>query len=121
KLMGQDTEEEHATKRKKGTKAPEDGEEDEDGEAPILHESLGQDDQKVELEKADRTVFLANVATEAISSKEAKKTLQKHLESVLDASATPPEKLESIRFRSLAFSELALPKRAAYITKSLMD
>lgn len=86
-----------------------------------MHESLAQEAKDTDLDKADRTVFLANVSTEAISSKKAKKTLEKHLQSILDKSATPPEKLESIRFRSLAFSTLALPKRAAYITKSLMD
>lgn len=95
--------------------------EDNDGGTKLVHESLAQEAQQTDLDKADRTVFLANVSTEAISSKPAKKTLEKHLESILDKSASPPEKLESIRFRSLAFSDLALPKRAAYITKSLMD
>ncbi|SPO00913.1 related to nuM1, hnRNP protein [Cephalotrichum gorgonifer] len=127
KLMGQDEEEERSNKRTKGAEtskdaAPEAGDEEEsdDGEADLVHESLVQGDQ-TDPDKVDRTVFLANVSTSVISSKEAKRTLEKHLESVLDKSTTPPEKLESIRFRSLAFSALSLPKRAAFITKSLMD
>lgn len=129
KLMEQD--DEPSQKRKKGTESSEDkdgepaseeasDDDDNDGEPKIVHESLA-DTKDVDADKADRTVFLANVSTEVISSKKAKRELEKHLESVLDKSATPPEKLESTRFRSLAFSSLSLPKRAAYITKSLMD
>jgi hypothetical protein len=66
-------------------------------------------------------LFLSNVSSEAISSKVAKKTLVQHLSSVLDANASPPEKVESIRFRSVAFSTGSMPKRAAYITKQLME
>ncbi|KAF4999136.1 hypothetical protein FDECE_11599 [Fusarium decemcellulare] len=86
-----------------------------------VHETLVKDEKSSDLEKAARTVFLANVSTEAISSKTAKKTLMAHLESILDNDASPPETIESIRFRSVAFAGGALPKRAAYITKSLMD
>lgn len=87
-----------------------------------VHESLAPESNDVsEVEKASRTVFLGNVSTEAISSKQAKKTLMAHLSSVLDEKDTPPQKLESIRFRSVAFSTGSMPKRAAYITKSLMD
>ncbi|PKS10529.1 hypothetical protein jhhlp_002282 [Lomentospora prolificans] len=98
-----------------------DSEENNGEDIKPVHESLTQDSKAVDVEKANRTVFLANVATEAVSSKEAAKTLRTHLSSVLDQSASPKERIESIRFRSLAFSSLALPKRAAYITKSLMD
>lgn len=125
-------EEERSSKRKKDAKPSEekanqpseeesDEDDDNDGGAKLVHESLVQEAQDTDLKKADRTVFLGNVPIEAISSKKAKRTLEKHLESVLDKSATPSEKLESLRFRSLPFSSLALPKRAAYITKSLMD
>lgn len=93
---------------------------DDDDEVPV-HESLAKDDDTSNLEKAARTVFLANVSTEAISSKTAKKTLMTHLSSILDKDAKPVQTIESIRFRSVAFSGGALPKRAAYITKSLMD
>lgn len=100
-------------------------EEDEDAssdEIPV-HESIlaakskeapAKDD---EVEKANRTVFLSNVAAEATTSKTAKKTLMDHLSTVL----ADDEKIESIRFRSLAFSTGALPKRAAYITQSIME
>ncbi|KAI6783721.1 Nucleolar protein-like protein [Emericellopsis cladophorae] len=91
-----------------------------DGEDNIpQHESLAKDTKSFELEKADRTVFLANVASAVINSKADKKTLLAHLASVLDADAG--EKVESIRFRSTAFSAGSMPKRAAFITKQLME
>lgn len=92
----------------------------EEDEVPV-HESLTKESKQSEVEKAARTVFLGNVATEAISSKSAKKELMKHLASVLDKDASPPQKVESLRFRSVAFSAGSMPKRAAYITKALMD
>ncbi|KAL6919183.1 hypothetical protein ACHAPO_004298 [Fusarium lateritium] len=97
-------------------------EEDAGNESDIpVHETLAKDSKTSDLEKAARTVFLANVSTEAISSKSAKKTLMAHLSSVLEKDATPPQTIESLRFRSVAFAGGSLPKRAAYITKSLMD
>ena len=72
-------------------------------------------------DEASRTVYLANVSTEAVVSKTAKKALMVHLRSVLDSEATPPERLEKLRFRSLPFSSTKLPKKAAYITKALRD
>ncbi|KAL7790971.1 hypothetical protein V8C37DRAFT_383014 [Trichoderma ceciliae] len=102
----------------------EEEEEEEDGddekEVPV-HESLTQESKQSEVEKASRTVFLGNVATEAISSKSAKRELMRHLSTVLDKDASPPQKVESLRFRSVAFSTGSMPKRAAYITKALMD
>ncbi|EXA52583.1 nucleolar protein 12 [Fusarium oxysporum f. sp. pisi HDV247] len=91
-----------------------------DSDIPV-HETLAKDSKSSDLEKAARTVFLANVSTEAINSKAAKKTLMAHLSSILDKDATPPQAIESLRFRSVAFAGGSLPKRAAYITKSLMD
>ena len=105
-----------------GTDASED--EDEDSvveDAPPVHESLAADSAAVELEKANRTVFLSNVSFEAVTSGTAKKTLMRHLKSVLDKKAVPPQKVESIRFRSTAFSTAAMPKRAAYIKKNVME
>ncbi|TFB06065.1 Nucleolar protein 12 [Trichoderma ghanense] len=120
--LADDDEPEPSGKRLKGDteNAEEDADKDSDDERPV-HESLTQESKQSEIEKAARTVFLGNVATEAISSKSAKKELMKHLASVLDKDASPPEKIESLRFRSVAFSTGSMPKRAAYITKSLMD
>ncbi|KAJ1333852.1 nucleolar protein 12 [Microdochium nivale] len=94
---------------------------------PILHESLlpkeEQEHGDIELDKANRTLFLGNVSADAISSSTAKKELMTYLASPLadlDA-ATGPHKIESLRFRSVAFATGAMPKRAAYITKSLMS
>ncbi|RSM11367.1 Nucleolar protein 12 [Fusarium ambrosium] len=120
---------ERAGKRQKNDASKEDGEkvEAEDDNASgdesdiPVHETLAKEDKSSDLEKAARTVFLANVSTEAISSKTAKKTLMAHLSSILEKDASPPQTIESIRFRSVAFAGGSLPKRAAYITKSLMD
>lgn len=102
----------------------EEEEKESDSEVPV-HESLAAEgknkDKNDEIDKANRTVFLSNVASEAVSNKAAKRTLEAHLTSVLDKDATPAQKIESIRFRSVAFSGGALPKRAAYITKAVMQ
>lgn len=97
--------------------------EDQLAAVPPQHESLSLSAEKLELEKASRTVFLGNVSTIAIKSKAARSTLIDHLESFISNS---PErdithKLESIRFRSTAFASSGLPKKAAYAKKELMD
>lgn len=97
-----------------------DAEDDSDSDIPV-HESLTQKKEVDEIEKASRTVFLSNVSIEAASSKKAKKILMGHLSSFLDKTASPPQKLESLRFRSLPFSTASMPKRAAFATKSLME
>ncbi|KAI0111442.1 hypothetical protein F4814DRAFT_422507 [Daldinia grandis] len=101
-------------------------EDSDDGETPLVHESLlakTDDHADVELDKANRTLFLGNVSAEAISSSKAKKLLISHLSSPLSAldSASGPHKVESLRFRSTAYSTGAMPKRAAFITKSVMS
>lgn len=119
--LAKEDEKEPEVKRQKPeeeTKGSDD--EDDEDEVPV-HESLTGSSKSAEAEKASRTVFLANVSTEAISSKSAKKTLMNHLSSALDTEDYPIQKIESIRFRSVAFSTAAMPKRAAYITKNLMD
>jgi nucleolar protein 12 len=118
--LADDDEPEPSSKRQKGEGEDTKEEASEEDEVPV-HESLTQESKQSEVEKAARTVFLGNVATEAISSKSAKKELMKHLSSVLDKDASPPQKIESLRFRSVAFSTGSMPKRAAYITKALMD
>ena len=87
------------------------------------HESLATSIDDVKMEKASRTVFLANVSTAAIKSKSAKAVLIDHLESF---GPSPPiqkvtPKIESFRFRSTAFCSSGLPKKAAFIKKELMD
>ncbi|CZR54127.1 related to nucleolar protein 12 [Phialocephala subalpina] len=114
--------------------AENDSEDESDEEKPTrtapsdvpLHESLQPNKDAVELEKASRTVFLANVSTLAISSKTAKKTLLTHMGSFIDSLPAPPEgkpahKVESIRFRSTAYAGGGLPKKAAFAKKELMD
>lgn len=106
-----------------GAEAPKekDDGEDSDGNIP-MHESLKKEDSKsAEIEKASRTVFLSNVSMQAVKSKKAKKQLLAHLSSVFEKDASPPQSVESLRFRSVAFSTAAMPKRAAYITKATME
>lgn len=87
------------------------------------HESLSSSRETVELEKAARTVFLANVSTSAIKSKNAKKVLLSHLTSYCSALSTKDQKhkIESLRFRSTPFPSGVGPKKAAYAKKELMD
>jgi nucleolar protein 12 len=90
-----------------------------------VHESLMPDREKLELEKAARTVFLANVSATAITDKKAKKELMEHMSSFLADLSAPLDgkqvhQVESIRFRSTAFEGGGLPKKAAYATKALM-
>ncbi|KAI0388021.1 hypothetical protein F5Y04DRAFT_16173 [Hypomontagnella monticulosa] len=131
--LAEDTEkEERSDKRRRGdagqpindTTPEKEGDSEE--EAPPVHESLlekAEDHADVELDKANRTLFLGNVSIEAISSSKAKKLLMSHLSSPLSSldSADGSHKVESIRFRSTAFSAGGMPKRAAFITKSLMS
>ena len=90
-----------------------------------VHESLTVDKETSELEKAARTVFLANVSTDAITDKKAKKTLMDHMGSFISELPPPLDgrplpKVESIRFRSTAY-ESTLPKKASFATKALMS
>lgn len=108
-----------------GMEETEDEDEDEDGAAspPPKHET--QEAADVELSKANRTVFLGNVSTTAISSKTARKTLVTHLGSFFShlpesKDGEPKHKVESLRFRSTPYAA-ALPKKAAYARKELMD
>lgn len=95
---------------------------DEDARESIpQHESL----QTVtnDADKLNRTVFLGNVSTEAIKSKNAKRTLARHLRSVLKtpSQGKRPGKLESLRFRSTAYVSGSGPKKATFAKKELMD
>ena len=89
------------------------------GNAP-QHESFETSNEDWGLEKSSRTVFLANVSTMAIKSRNAKKILMNHLVSF--TSSLPGEhKIESVRFRSTAFASSRIPKKAAFVKKEVMD
>jgi nucleolar protein 12 len=98
----------------------------ESGDAPDIdvpkHESLAAPGEDSEIAKANRTVFVGNVSSAAVSSKTDLKTLKKHMSSLLES--LPAEKvshkIESVRFRSTAFS-IQLPKKAAFAKKEVMD
>ncbi|KAK9467318.1 hypothetical protein V1512DRAFT_275290 [Lipomyces arxii] len=76
----------------------------------IIHESLTKDEE--EIVKAKRTVFVGNLPSSVISSKTDYIQLKKHF------AAYGP--IESIRFRSIAFSEM-LPRKVAFIQQKLHD
>lgn len=87
------------------------------------HESLRAPKSDSDVEKASRTVFLANVSTVAIKSKSGKRALLEHLASFLPSlhNQQTPHKVESLRFRSTAFTNSAVPKKAAFAKKELME
>ncbi|PWY86838.1 RNA binding protein [Aspergillus heteromorphus CBS 117.55] len=98
--------------------------EEEEKTAVPKHESQGGDAESKEVDKSNRTVFLGNVSSEAIKSKTAKKTLLKHMASFFSTlpESTGPHKVESIRFRSTAFSSGGLlPKRASFANQDVLD
>ncbi|KAK9480606.1 hypothetical protein V1514DRAFT_288808 [Lipomyces japonicus] len=75
-----------------------------------VHESLLKENE--ELEKAKRTIFVGNVPSAAIESKNSYATLKKHFAEYGD--------IQSVRFRSIAFSEM-LPRKVAFIKQKLHD
>lgn len=87
-----------------------------------LHETLSGEAKDDGSLKNKRTVFLGNVSSTVIKSRSAKKTLLHHLSSFLPSlpSENGPHKLDSIRFRSVAFSS-NIPRKAAYAKKELRD
>lgn len=65
-----------------------------------------------ELQKAERTVFVGNVSNNVIKSKLTYKLFKKLFSNV--------GKVQSIRFRSIAFDE-AVPRKVAFVKRSLHD
>lgn len=96
---------------------------DDEMSPPPRHETEQAAD--VELAKANRTVFLGNVSTAAISSKAARKVLIDHLKSIFKSlpqpkDGEPKHGIESIRFRSTPYAT-AIPKKASFARKEVMD
>ena len=89
---------------------------------PPLHETLAPTKVESELDKAARTIFLANVSVSAITSKSSKKVLLCHLSSIFKSlpQSKTPHKIESMRFRSTAFTG-NVSKKAAFAQKDLME
>jgi nucleolar protein 12 len=86
------------------------------------HESLdGATSLSVDGDKSERTLFLGNVAIEAITSRSARRALLQHISAGIGAEGSSASKVETLRFRSIPFSTASMPKRAAYITQSLMS
>lgn len=88
-----------------------------------VHEALGEDNDGVDKSKVNRSVFLSNVSVDAIRSKSSRKELVKHLEGPLRTkhASTEKDKVESIRFRSTAYTGDSGPKKAGFATKNLME
>lgn len=106
-----------------GVEIEEEGDVESVSEEPIQHETTLQDKEVNELEKSSRTVFLANVCTSAIKSKTSRKTLMDHLVSFVPSlpSSSAQHAVESLRFRSTAFTDSGIPRKAAFIKKELME
>ncbi|KAL1302491.1 hypothetical protein AAFC00_002881 [Neodothiora populina] len=124
KTDGDDEEDEDESEASSDAASDDDQDAEDAGTPPPVHESL-LPDMNTDLAKSQRTVFLGNVSSEAITSKTAEKTLRRHLSSffsALDAPAKdqPAHSIESIRFRSTAFAS-AIPKKAAFAKKELME
>lgn len=106
------------------TSEDDDGDDDKKTPAPVHESQTGGDAESQEIEKSNRTVFLGNVASKTITSHSAKKTLIKHLESFLSTlpESSGPHKVESLRFRSTAFSSGGkIPKRASFARREVLD
>jgi nucleolar protein 12 len=78
-----------------------------------------------DLAKANRTVFLGNVSTTAITSKAHRKALMTHLASFFadlpdSKTGTTKPKVESLRFRSTPYAS-AIPRKAAFAKQEVMD
>ena len=102
--------------------ATSDRDSDRSGSEVPQHETITQPQHEDEVEKASRTVFLGNVSTSAITSKAARRSLDEHLTSFLpDLSHDQKHKVESLRFRSTAFADTALPKKASFVKKEVLD
>jgi nucleolar protein 12 len=119
------SEEEDEDEEEQGSDQESGSDESEEESAPApVHESVAGTATSDEVEKSNRTVFLGNVSTEAIRSKTAKKTLLRHLASFCESlpESTGPHKVESIRFRSVAFaSGGGIPKRASFAKREILD
>ncbi|KAK9460456.1 uncharacterized protein V1516DRAFT_676683 [Lipomyces oligophaga] len=76
----------------------------------LVHESLLGEDSEVT--KSKNTVFVGNLPTSVITSKSDYNTLKQHFAQY--------GVVESIRFRSIAFSEL-LPRKVAFLQQKLHD
>ena len=102
---------------------PDNGEDDVTSESSIPQHETVTATTGNEVEKATRTVFLANVSTLALKSKASKKLLLDHLTSFIPSlpASNTPHKVESLRFRSIAFSDSSVPKKAAFAKRDLMD
>ncbi|KAK9322709.1 hypothetical protein V1517DRAFT_322600 [Lipomyces orientalis] len=83
---------------------------DEKDKTKLVHDSLLHDDEEVL--KAKGTVFVGNIPSDVISSRTDYANLKKHFAQY--------GKIKSIRFRSIAFSEM-LPRKVAFIKQKLHD
>ena len=96
---------------------------DVESEEPPRHETSASDRKDTDIEKASKTIFLGNISTSAVKSKAAKKTLMSHLTSFIPLlpQSDVQHAIESFRFRSTAFAESGMPRKAAFIKQELMD
>lgn len=111
KLEEKEKKEEEGKDQKSGSEKESDSEE-EKAEAKTKKEQKAKsvDLKEAELEKAERTVFVGNLSNSVISSKPTYKLFKKLFSNL--------GKVQSIRFRSIAFDE-AVPRKVAFVKRSL--
>lgn len=111
KLLKEDEPKEEAKVEEAKEESGSDSEsEDEKKESKKQSKAKSVDLKEEELNKADRTVFVGNVSNTVITSK----TTYKQFKKLFSALG----KVQSVRFRSIAFDE-AVPRKVAFVKKSL--
>ncbi|EEB05501.1 RNA-binding protein Nop12 [Schizosaccharomyces japonicus yFS275] len=111
--LAEEEEEEQKTQEKKDEKEDKKEAEKEE-EIPEEEKPLVEIENRVnkELEKSERTVFVNNLPAKIVTDKKLTKSLKKHFSQY--------GKVQSVRFRSIAFSEV-IPRKAAFIEKKFHD
>lgn len=110
KEEGEEESEKEEKEESENSEAAEDKEEEIKEDRKRAPKAKNVDLKNSELEKAEATVFVGNLTTEIINDSKLKKQFKKLFEEF--------GKIQSVRFRSIAFNE-NLPRKVAFIQKKL--
>lgn len=112
KILSEDSKREQKEQKVKDSDSDERTPEEKETTTKSKKESMAKsvDLKEEELEKAERTVFVGNLSNNVISSKLTYKLFKKLFSNL--------GKVQSIRFRSIAFDE-AVPRKVAFVKRSL--
>ena len=111
-VEGEDNKDDEEKKEESGSESDSDSDSDAEEETTKTRTTKAKtiDLKEAELEKAERTIFVGNVASTVISSKQVYKQFKKLFSQF--------GKVSSIRFRSISFDE-SLPRKVAFAKKNL--